>query len=368
MTPGFSHQVVTDRGDLDPARQPHLKEGWDRLAAATHNPLLRFDWFWSCATTIHADDALRIVVVYDGEEVAAVAPLVISSAHARPRLEIIGTSRLYEPSGLLYASEAALAYLLRTTMRLRLPLLLLRVPWHDQTHQIVDRLSPLQGLKIVRETAAAAFLDLGSSWEELVAGLSSNRRYDFKRKRKRASADGAVSVDDVRPSGGEFAQYFAKAVAIEHASWKGGNGSSLQADPGLRRFFEHYLGAACERGECRFFFLNVGDESIAMQIAIETDGACWVLKQGYREDYARLSPGVQLAHESLRCCIDSGLQRFEFLGSEEGWQSSWPIERHAFGMVLVIPYSVAGMRELFGAVVSAVRGKLSSGPESSSGV
>ncbi len=368
MTAGFSHRLVSDIADLDPARQAGLKEAWDRLAAQAHNPLLRFDWFWSCARTIHAEDALRIVVVYAGDEVAAVAPLVVPRARGNPRLEIIGTSRLYEPSGFLYASPEALAYLLKAILQLRLPLVLLRVPAADQARDIVDRLGPLQGLKIVRDSAPSAFLELGNSWEGLVAGLSSNRRYDFKRKRKRAEAVGAVGVEDIRPSAAEFAGCFERAVAIEHASWKGASGSSLRADAGLRQFFEDYLGAACERGECRFFFLNIGDESVAMQIVVEAEGACWVLKQGYRDDYARFSPGVQLVHESLRCCIESGVERFEFLGSEEGWQSSWPIERHTFSMVLVIPYSVAGTRELFGAVISAVRRRSSSGSDSSSGV
>jgi CelD/BcsL family acetyltransferase involved in cellulose biosynthesis len=369
MKSAFSHRLLTDVAELDPLQNPGLRKAWDRLATRLRTPLLGFDWFHACATTIHADDPLRVIVVYDGEEVAAIAPLAVVSGRAgNSRLEVLGTSKLYEPSGLLYSSTESLAYLLHTALRSRLPLCLLRIPAPDQSRDIAERLSARQGLSIVRDSAPAAFLELGKSWEGLLASLSSNRRYDFKRKRKRAEALGPVTIEDIRPARDEFAQLFQRAVAIEHASWKGENGSSLQANAGLRRFFETYLSAACDRSECRFFFLNAGDECIAMQIVIEAHGACWVLKQGYRETHARLSPGVQLAHESLRCCIESELERFEFLGSEEDWQSSWPVERHAFSTLLVIPYSVDGARELCGAFVSAARRKSSSGPASSSGV
>jgi CelD/BcsL family acetyltransferase involved in cellulose biosynthesis len=355
MTAVYSHRLVTDPADLDPAINPTLKRAWDNLAASTRNPLLAFDWFYSCATTIHADDALSVIVVYEDEDVRAIAPLVAVVHAGNRRLEILGTKNLYEPCGLLYSSTESLAYLMRVARSQGLPLCLLRIPTDRQSHDIASLWGPWQGLKIVRDSAPAAYLELGDSWEDLMASLSSNRRYDFKRKRKRAEEIGPVTVEDIRPGKADFPRYFAKAVAIEHASWKGENGSSLQANAGLRHFFEVYLQAACDRGECRFFFLRVGDEAVAMQIAIETYEACWVLKQGYMEDYARLSPGVQLAHYSLRCCIESGLQRFEFLGSEEGWQSSWPIERHALGMLLLIPYSVAGFRELYNAALSVMR-------------
>ena len=355
MTAAFSHRLLTNPADLDPAQNPDLKNAWDGLAASAGTPLLAFDWFHSCAVTIHADDALRIIVVYEDDEVRAIAPLVVADRSGRRRLEILGTMTLYEPTGFLYASKESLAYLMRIALRQRLPLCLLRVPSAGQSRDLARLWGPRRGLKVVRDSAPAAYLELGNSWQDLLASLSSNRRYDFKRKRKRAEASGPVMVEDVRPTRAEFAQYFERAVAIEHASWKGENGTSLRANEGLRRFFEVYLQAACDRGECRFFFLKLGDESVAMQIAIEAHGACWVLKQGYVEDYARVSPGVQLAHYSLRCCIESGARRFEFLGSEEGWQSSWPIERHAYSTLLLIPYSIAGLRELFGAARSFLR-------------
>jgi CelD/BcsL family acetyltransferase involved in cellulose biosynthesis len=151
--------------------------------------------------------------------------------------------------------------------------------------------------------------------------------------------------------------YLDIAMDVEHESWKGPARSSLRANHRLQSFFRQFLLRSCEERKVRFYFLKIGENVAAMQIAIDTNGSCWVLKQGYRESLARFSPGILLSHMAIRSCLERGLSTYEFLGSEENWQSTWPIQRRQYQTILAIPYSIAGAIELIAAISSRVRRK-----------
>lgn len=337
-----------------------LKISWDRLARLSGNPLLTFDWCYTCYSTIHSEDEPYVLVVSDGDEIVAIAPLVRIRYALRSRLEIVGTKALYEPSGLLASSSIALTYLLRTLLQLRLPLILLRLQDQDTIQDIIKNLNSRRSFIILRPAAPSVSLSLVCNWEDLEAQLSSTRKYDFKRKLRRAEKLGTVEFQEHVPCVNEMDAYFDIAMDVEHDSWKGRKGSSLRANQRLQCFFRAFLLLNCDARQVRFFFLKVGDCIAAMQITIEANESCWVLKQGFRQSQATISPGMLLSQMAIRSCLERGLSTYEFLGSEENWQNAWPIRHRRYLTIISIPYSISGAFEMIAAVASRIRNRLSS--------
>ncbi len=61
-----------------------------------------------------------------------------------------------------------------------------------------------------------------------------------------------------------------------------------------------------------------------MQIMVEEHGALWLLKIGFDEAFARVSPGNLLLMEVIRHAAANGLERVEFLGKDAPWTAAWP--------------------------------------------
>ena len=90
-----------------------LRDDWNALADVQACPLLRHEWTLAAARTLHAPDALRIVVQTDGEgRLTAVAPLA-RIGWMTGRLGLVGVDSLGEPMGVLAADRGALAALYR---------------------------------------------------------------------------------------------------------------------------------------------------------------------------------------------------------------------------------------------------------------
>ena len=83
--------------------------------------MLSHTWVLACARTLSSEDELYVITVRQQGVRDWIAPLVIRSHAGITRLELIGVSPLYEPSGLVYESDAALDALLRGMLNTRGP-------------------------------------------------------------------------------------------------------------------------------------------------------------------------------------------------------------------------------------------------------
>lgn len=329
-----------------------IKPQWDALAELQKNPLLCFDWFVTCAETIHAGDEIFVVVVRNGGSVEAIAPLCLTAKNGVATLELIGTSVLYEPSNFLYRDRRGLMQLLPAVGRLGFPLMLLRLPDDPILHACLEALSWRHGIVMRRQSASSAFLSLPRDWGLFLDGLSSNRRYDFRRKRKCLEKSGKVTTRIIRPTLLELPVLMQEALSVEDKCWKGRQGSSLLKNSKLRSFFESYSRKACDNDSMRLCYIDIDGTPISMHVAVESYDAFWVLKLGYDEALSKCSPGVQLAMETIEYSVRSGLSRYEFLGSEEPWQQVWPIEMHSHFTVLIYPYTPRGLLGFFAFLIT----------------
>ena len=320
-----------------------LEPEWNRLGAQFDTPLLQFDWFCACAESLHNEADLRIFVYRYQGRVKAIAPLVLRKHSLVNWLEIIGTTTLYEPAGLLYEDRESLISLIKAIIASGYPSLFLRIPSVSPICELLNRSAGHSALTIKRPTAGSYYLSTNTNWDDFHAKIGKKWRADFRNKSRRAEQIGTIKTDLPCPNKDQLPELLRKAIDIEAQSWKGRQGSSLRDNSTLKHFFMNYTERACEKGILRLFFFTINELPIAMNLGVEFANGIWFFKTGFNDEWSHVSPGMQLSMETIKYAVAKNLDRYEFLGSEEPWQKAWPVQSHGYYSIIILPYSLRGI-------------------------
>ncbi len=290
-----------------------LPDTWDHLHGSMAGPMHELDWAQASVDAFGLTP--HMVVLGPPERPRAIAQLAL----VHGRLETIGVRQLSEPTDFLSADDEAAAELGEAMARTRLPLLLRRTPADSKV--LASLRSASKGALVMeRPMSSCPVLSLDETWGDAESHLSSKRRQDFRRARRRADQ---IETEVLIPTPEETPPLVATALEIEKRSWKGRNGTAILQLPGRADFFHRYCMMKAADGSLRLSFLRVDGETAAMQIAVERDDAYWLLKIGYDETYARCSPGQLMIADTIGWAARRGLRSYEFLGKAEDWISIW---------------------------------------------
>lgn len=271
-------------------------------------------------------------------------------AHLGGRLDLVGPGQLFEPSDLTCRDDVSRERLVDVIAGTRRPLALRRIPAASPTIPAVRERFPIV---LVRPAGSCPFIELDAGLDPEQA-LAKRRREDLRRAARRADKCGGADVVVHEPDEAEAPDLLERAFAVEAGSWKGRTGTALVHDARRADFYRRYGAAAAAAGSLRVALLELGGEPAAMQIAVEEDGALWLLKIGYDERFAQASPGQLLMLETLRWAAARGLERYEFLGMAAPWTRTWTLYERYCSAVYAYPASPRGAVRLGGDVAGRV--------------
>jgi hypothetical protein len=277
------------------------------------------------------------VLVERGRELAAVAPLALQAG----ALELVGARELYEPADFAYLDEPALGSLATELRRLKERFVVPRMPAASPTVAALRRAFRGRGALFVRPAGATPVVVVGGG--DPLERFTSRRRGDLRRAERRAEQEGTVAAEVRAPAEAEAPAVLEEFFEVEAAGWKGHKGTALAGDPDRRRFFDEYARAAAADGSLRVPVLRIGDETAAMQLAVEQGRRLWLLKIGYDERFARCSPGSLLLLETLRWASGAGLEAVELLGRQEPWTGQWTDEARDCVALHAYPATLGGL-------------------------
>lgn len=339
-------QVVDDLEGLE-----RLTEGWECLESGVTSPMQHFIWARAYAGAF-PDARLRLLVVGPTERPRAIAPLVERAAPFHV-LEMLGVRQLHEPMDFIYADRRAFGSLARAMLELGAPLHLSRVPADSPASATLRRACKGHGwLRAVPDEGCPS-LALGPGWKEPESQFNARRRSDFRRAQRHADKIGKVSYQIIAPRPGELEPLLDEAYAVEAEGWKGAAGSALTVDRERGAFFRTYARAASRKGILRLARMRIGEETAAVQLAVEWGRRFWLMKIGYREKFSHCSPGNLLMLETVRHAARRGLSSCEFLGRVENWTRLWTQSARPCQSLKVYPYNRLGITTLS---VDAARG------------
>lgn len=314
-----------------------MRDEWNELAAAAPSPLLRHEWF--AASAEHSP--LHTVVVRSGGKLRAAAPLMATRQLGIPQLRILGYD-IGEPGGLLYDSTEALEMLLESILTTRHSFTLTKFNTATQEIGVLERLLPKSSLRINFNPRTSLWVPLKDRWEDFEATVSTKRRSDLRRYRRRAESHGEVVFEAISPDGSTFAPYLEELFLLEAAGWKGSSGTDILSSDAKVQFYRQYARTTAEAGMLRMFRLRIGGKTAATRMAVVHGGRMWDLRIAYDEALSACAPGILLTHEAIRHAVSEGLSAYEFLGRAEEWERLWPCQEHHYRSLKVYPCSVSG--------------------------
>jgi CelD/BcsL family acetyltransferase involved in cellulose biosynthesis len=315
---------------------------WRVLEGATTSPIQQCFWSESCCATLPPDGKLHFVVVKTGSRTGAIAPLVRAKG-VLGRLEHLGVKVLREPTDLVFSDLAALKSLADALVKLGSPLFLGRIPADSPTIAAIQDAYRGRGLVLLRPAQPYPRILLHEGWREPESQLNSGRRSDLRRAVRTAEKIGPLTYQILSPSPSQLAPILEEALEVEAANWKGSEGSAIVRDHLRGPFYRHYAAAASAGGILRVCFLRVGGKAVAMQLALECARGFWLLKIGYREEFARCSPGMLLMAETIRYAASRGLASYEFLGNTDNWTRVWTSDEMPTVTIRAYPFRVKGI-------------------------
>src|SRR5258705_13453231 len=187
-------EIIEEPGPLE-----GLAAAWNGLAERFQTPLLRHEWFAACSEAFCPPNRLHTVVVRTNGEVTGIAPLMKVNLGGIDTLQLLGSLRLYEPSGLLYRDAASLHELIAGTLGSGEPVLLRRIPADSPVVPLLRGHGGGRRVLVVRSSPGSPWLPLPADWAEFESQMSSCSRARLRTARRPAAALGRVRLQTPRP-------------------------------------------------------------------------------------------------------------------------------------------------------------------------
>ncbi len=349
IEPIFSAPPIADCTRFSTLRDPRelarWRSAWQELDEAVATPMETFDWIWAAAATFATDGELEIIVAEQGGLVTAAAPMIRSPGLLGGQWSVLNYHRLYEPAEFASTDAAALAALIHEVLNRRRPLMLGRVFAHAATPLAIENATARRGRLRIGPQASTPWIPLDADWAMPEEQISSRRRSDLRRARKHAEQLGPIETQNLRPRESEVDSLLDRAFDVERRSWKGDTGTALALSR-AGDFYRRYARAAARQDKLRIHFLQIGDDTAAMQIGIVHQRRYWVLKVGYDPQFQRASPGILLMIEAIRQAVAEGLEAYELLGTVEPWIQVWTRHERPCVSLRFYPRGLRGARAL----------------------
>ena len=314
----FEIDLIADLDGLS-----RLRSEWDEMApAAQVEPWKSYNWMESAAIAFSEFQEKRILTIRKNGRLMAIAPMVVKRSEQMLRplgLHFLGGEELKEPNSLIYRDPQSLDLLMDVlASEPVLPIRMSRIPNTNGMLSLLKR--KFEGNRWVTWFTRMPYPYIELSSNKMKRSLCT----DLKRAQRKAEGCGQVRFEMKSESSQErLSEDLKKAFKIEASGWKGQNHSAILYQKSRKKFFEHYANSSRTEGALRLSFLNINDESFAVQYAVESMNNYWLMNIGYNETVRWCSPGNLLLEHSLKAAQERGVVRYNLLGKIEPWTLRW---------------------------------------------
>jgi len=195
------------------------------------------------------------------------------------------------------------------------------------THAFLREWAQTRGLDWAeREPQVVPFAVLPRTYEDFVAGLSSNMRYHVRRRTRQASASG-VRLRTVCEAA-EVDAAFCDLVRLHGRRWsRDGQGGNFR-NPRKVAMLRAVCGELATAAAARATLLETDDRrggwhATAVLLTFHWGGTAYFYQMGWDPDGTSASAGVVVMAESIADAIRCGCTRYDFLRGAEEYKWKW---------------------------------------------
>jgi CelD/BcsL family acetyltransferase involved in cellulose biosynthesis len=158
--------------------------------------------------------------------------------------------------------------------------------------------------------------------EALLAGVSRNLRSQVGRRERALQRTGDLGFRTVA-GGPELPSALDHLLRVEASGWKARAGTAILNDPAAEALYRSFAARASARGWLRVHLLELDGEPIAADLNCSFGRTGLLIKTGFDERHAALSPGLVLRARVLRAAIEEGLEFYDFLAGAQPYKLRW---------------------------------------------
>jgi CelD/BcsL family acetyltransferase involved in cellulose biosynthesis len=204
---------------------------------------------------------------------------------------------------------------------------------------------------LTRRRFQVPLVEVRGDWQGYLAARSKNHRHQLRNIARRGNERGGVTFErheaiapaDVEP-------LLRECFELEAAGWKGRVGGAVLNDPTAWRFFVCQAQRLAETWQLAIAVLRHEGRLVAFEYGWQTRGVRGVLKIGYDETYARLSPGQLLRANLLEQLFAAhSVGWIDFLGPARAATGVWATHQYEVGRTLLSQRSVGARLAFEGA-------------------
>ena len=188
---------------------------------------------------------------------------------------------------------------------------------NSPTLQHLPELARQRGYAVdVSEEDVTPGLDLPSSWDDYLAGLTKKNRHELRRKLRRLDTVEnwrwyyLDDADQVSQRMDDFFELMAQSDP-EKAQYM---------TPQREQFFRRITRRTAELGLLKLFFLEIEGQVVATSLCFDYDESRLLYNSGYNPEFSYYSVGLLLNAICLRDAIEGGAHYFDFLRGPEPYK------------------------------------------------
>lgn len=286
--------VVVDEAGL----APHLP-AWEGLAIACGRPFCLPGWmlaWWREAE--EANGLLRVVLVFDGDELIGVGPFFASPTLGLFEVRLLGAGFSHRIGPLARPGEeqrvaTALATALATLDPQPASVVFEGVDLGDEWPAMIARAWPGRGPRIRRDaTMDAPVIALQGDYEAWFGQRSKNFRKGNRRRANRLEEAGVRGRTATDPAAIEA------LLTLHHARWSERGGSGL--DAGAERMLRTAAAELAERDLLEIVLLEGPEGPISAELMVRAGRAATLWSGGFDPAWSNLAPGTNSILAALR--------------------------------------------------------------------
>jgi CelD/BcsL family acetyltransferase involved in cellulose biosynthesis len=319
-----------------------LDGDWDQLvrAMARPSPFLLHGWLLEWLRHYGDKCNLAVEAAFRGDALIAALPLVTFRRRGLRVLTFAGARQSALADALVADGEGF--HLVEDLVDR------VRVSKHDYADLFglsdAGLLAALRGDRELRlfQRIEAPVLDLHRSWDELYREKTTSKKRAHHRHRRRQLAElGEVEVSVARTRA-ELEPALEEAFRLHELRWRNRpDGSGFVTETG-KRFNRAVLPALAAADASRIVSLKIDGRTIAFAWFFVLERTAFLHRMAFDPAYARCSPGLVNALDTLELAAGEGVRRIEFLGGAERYKVELADRFEPLSLGLGLPGSAAG--------------------------
>lgn len=298
-----------------------IGEAWHDLYAASSSatPFQSPGWIDAWSKTLGRNRRPRVFACYEGDDLVALLPMAFRGGAWRTlRTMAAGPSDYLHPL-VRDGYEEMVAQAFEDWLTEQDDVDLIDLPQVRET--LAFRLVGVEA----KAQALCLVLDLPSTYDQYLAGLSKSLRYDCRRLERPPFSDGNAALKVLAPD--EIEQGLAAFFDLHSQRWRRRGLPGAFALRALREFHSMAAKNLAARDTLRLTILRDEGGAVGALYALKSPSTTYFYQSGFDPAAKALSPGTLLVADAIRRAIEEGCSQFDFLRGDEPYKRRWKPQR-----------------------------------------